>query len=209
MIEIAEKLVEIGAVKITTPDNLFTWVSGIKSPIYCDNRLVMSYPEIRKMVAKRFAEMIKEQYPDTEIIAGTATAGIPHAAFTAEILELPMVYVRSASKGHGTKKLVEGNMPAGSKVLLIEDLLSTGKSSVAALKALRSEGAEVSACMAIFNYGFEDVEKAFKEVRADYYSLTTYSEVLGVAEKSGALASEQVELLSKWSKNPRIFTDAE
>lgn len=207
MKEIAKKLAEIRAVKLTTPDHLFTWVSGIKSPIYCDNRLIISYPDIRDMVARSFAEKIRENYPDVEIVAGTATAGIPHAAWVAQILGLPMVYVRSSSKDHGTQKLVEGWMPQGSKVVLIEDLLSTGKSSVAAVKALKAEGANVLGCLAIFSYGFPEVDEVFSEIAVPVSSLTNYGEMLEFAVESGLVVGEMKELLAKWSQNPRMFTD--
>ncbi len=205
MKEIAEQLLKIGAVKITDPNHLFTWVSGIKSPIYCDNRLIMSYPDIRQLVASHFANRIKVKYPKAEIIAGTATAGITHAAFTAHELNLPMVYVRSSSKEHGTKKLVEGYLPKGAKVVLIEDLLSTGKSSTAAVRALKEEGADVLGCLAVFNYGFDDVRRAFGEL--EYESLTTYSEVLEIAVREGSVAKEQLDVLQAWRNNPRVFTD--
>lgn len=205
MKEIARKLVEIGAVKLTTPDNLFTWVSGIKSPIYCDNRLIISYPEIRKMVASSFAQRIREHFGDVQIIAGTATAGIPHAAWVADILDLPMVYVRSASKDHGTKKLVEGNMPAGSKVVLIEDLLSTGKSSTAAANALRSEGADVIGCLAIFSYGFTSAAEAFTSIGVPFSHLTSYIEILEIGIETGLIDDKTKGLLEKWSSNPHMF----
>ncbi len=207
MKEVAEQLLKIGAVKITDPEHLFTWVSGIRSPIYCDNRLIMSYPGIRQLVAKEFANRIKEDYPEVEIIAGTATAGITHAAFTAHELNLPMVYVRSSSKAHGTKKLVEGHLPQGAKVVLIEDLLSTGKSSTAAVRALREEGAEVLGCLAVFNYGFDEVRRAFGDLV--YESLTTYSEVLEIAVLEGSVPKEKLDILEAWRENPRIFTDEE
>lgn len=207
MREIAEKLAEIRAVKLTTPDHLFTWVSGIKSPIYCDNRLIISYPDIRNFVAGCFSDMIREKYPEAEVIAGTATAGIPHAAWVAQILNLPMVYVRSSSKDHGTQRLIEGNLPAGSKTVLIEDLLSTGKSSVAAVRALKAEGANVLGCLAIFSYGFPEVVKVFDEVGVPVSSLTNYTEMLEYALETGLVSGDTRELLAKWSQNPRMFTD--
>ncbi len=205
MKEIARKLVEIGAVKLTTPDKLFTWVSGIKSPIYCDNRLIISYPEVRGLVASKFAEEIKKRFGDVEIIAGTATAGIPHAAWVADILGLPMVYVRSASKDHGTKKLVEGVLPAGAKVVLIEDLLSTGKSSVSAVNALIGEGADVLGCLAIFSYNFDVAAEAFANIGIPFSSLTGYHEVLEIGIETGLISGEIRGLLQKWSENPHMF----
>lgn len=198
---------EIGAVKLTRPDALFTWVSGIRSPIYCDNRLIISHPEIRSAVADAFAERIRSEYPDAEIIAGTATAGIPHAAWVAERLHLPMVYVRSSSKDHGTKKQIEGEMKPGANVVLIEDLLSTGKSSVAAVNALQHEGAKVQACLAIFSYGFDAVAQAFANTGVPFASLTNYEELLAYALDRGLLDEDTKTLLAAWSKNPRMFTD--
>lgn len=209
MREIAKKLVEINAVKLADPDHLFTWVSGIRSPIYCDNRLVISYPEIRNLVASGFADVIRTKYPDAEVIAGTATAGIPHAAWVAQILDLPMVYVRSSSKDHGTQKLIEGNLNRGAKVVLIEDLLSTGKSSIAAVRAIKAEGGDVLACLAIFSYGFSAVDEVFAAEQTPAETLTNYREVLEFAEETGLVKGETKELLSKWSQNPRMFTDAE
>lgn len=215
MKKLAEKLVEIGAVRLTTPDNLFTWVSGIKSPIYCDNRLTISYPEIRGMIADEFAKIVREKYPEATVIAGTATAGIPHAAFVAERLGLPMVYVRSAGKDHGTGKLIEGVLSpvaaggkkdkAAPKVVLVEDLFSTGKSSVAAVRALKAEGAEVVGCIGIFSYGFDAVAKAFKEVGVPFEALTGYSEILEIELAKGLVDKDTQALLSKWSKDPEMF----
>lgn len=204
---LASELLRIGAVKIVGPDHLFTWVSGIKSPVYCDNRMTISYPEIRKAIYKGFAGMIRAKFPEVQVIAGTATAGIPHAAWVAEELGLPMVYVRSASKDHGTQKLVEGVMPEGGKVVLIEDLLSTGKSSAAAVRAIRNEGGDVLACTAIFSYGFPAVAQVFEDLGVPVYALTQYGAVLELALEKGYIPAEHKDTLLQWSENPRMFTD--
>lgn len=205
--EIAESLLKIKAVTVVDENHLFTWVSGIKSPVYCDNRMTISYPEVRDKIAHGFADHIRKFYPDVEIIAGTATAGIPHAAWVAQILNLPMVYVRSGAKEHGKGKQTEGVLPTGAKVVLIEDLLSTGGSSLKACEALTSEGAVVMAVLAIFSYNFESVDTAFKEAKMPYYTLSDYETLLPIAVEMGAVKVESLELLKKWSKNPKMFIE--
>ena len=151
MKQVAKDLLNIKAVKLS-PEEPFTWASGIKSPIYCDNRLTISYPEIRTRIAKGIAALIKEQYPDAQVIAGTATAGIPHAAWVAEELNLPMIYVRSKPKDHGRGKQIEGVLAPGAKTVVIDDLLSTGGSVLKAVSAAKNEGADVVGVCAIFSY---------------------------------------------------------
>ncbi|MDK2917764.1 MAG: orotate phosphoribosyltransferase [Candidatus Petromonas sp.] len=204
--KIAKMLLEIKAVSIKDTSNLFTWVSGIKSPIYCDNRLTMSYPEVRYAIAEGLKEMILEEYPGVEVIAGTATAGIPHAAWVAEKMNLPMIYVRSSAKGHGKKKLIEGKLPKGKKVVLIEDLLSTGGSSMNAVKALQESEAEVLGVAAIFSYNFKKLDELFKKEGVKYKTLTSYHILLPVAVEMGYIQKEELETLKKWSKDPYIFT---
>jgi orotate phosphoribosyltransferase len=205
--KIAAALLDIKAVSIVDETNLFTWVSGIKSPVYCDNRMTISHPIVRKMIAKGFADQIKAQYPDTEVIAGTATAGIPHAAWVADILDLPMVYVRSGAKGHGKGKQIEGDFKAGQKVVLIEDLLSTGGSSIAACEALTAEGAVVLGVMAIFSYNFPAVTEAFAAKGIPFGTLSDYKTLLPIAVEREIVPKAQMDVLLKWSENPRIFTD--
>lgn len=204
---IADHLLDIGAVKIVDPDHLFTWVSGIRSPIYCDNRMTISYPEVRNVIAEGFAARIRALYPQAEVIAGTATAGIPHAAWVAQILGLPMVYVRSASKEHGRGRQVEGVLNSGAKVVLIEDLVSTGGSSVGAIEGLRAEGADVLGCLAIFSYGFPKAADTFAKASSSYESLTTYPVMLERARERGYIADSLIPTLLAWSENPYLFTE--
>lgn len=204
--KIAEALLDAKAVTVTDTDNLFTWVSGIKSPIYCDNRITISYPAIRKMIAEAFVAKIKEQCPDVEVIAGTATAGIPHAAWVADLLELPMIYVRSKPKEHGASKQIEGVLTEGQKVVVIEDLFSTGKSSVGAVKAVQAEGGNVIKVLGIFSYGFKVLEEAFEGVGTTHESLSNYQTLLEVALERNVFDEKQLPLLKKWSEDPRMFT---
>ena len=205
--EIAEALLDIQAVTITDEGHLFTWASGIKSPVYCDNRLTISYPNVRDMIAEALATYVRVQYPDVEIIAGTATAGIPHAAWVAQKLELPMIYVRSSAKGHGQGRQTEGVLPAGAKVVLIEDLLSTGGSSLKACDAIQSEGGKILGVAAIFSYNFPQVDDAFAAAQISYHTLTDYETLLPIAVARGIVPETSKAILMKWRENPRIFTD--
>ncbi len=205
--QVAEKLLDIKAVSITSRDNLFTWVSGIKSPIYCDNRMTISYPDVRNLIADGFVEQIKERYSDVEIIAGTATAGIPHAAWVADRLNKPMVYVRSKPKAHGQGNQIEGVLEKGQKVVLIEDLLSTGGSSLEAVKALEEAGAEVMVVLAIFSYKFPIVDERFEAANMGYETLSNYEVLLPLAVEKGLVKQEEEASLLEWRKNPRIFTE--
>ncbi|WP_432405143.1 orotate phosphoribosyltransferase [Wukongibacter sp. M2B1] len=204
--EIAKKLLQIQAVTIKDTSNLFTWASGIKSPIYCDNRLTMSYPEVRDLVAEGFKEIIEKEFPEAGIIAGTATAGIPHAAWVSQKMELPMVYVRSSAKGHGKQNQIEGRLFEGKKVVLVEDLLSTGGSSMKAVKALKEAGADVIGVVAIFSYNFKKVEDLFSEEAVEYRTLTNYDVLLPIAMEMGYVKEEELDILKQWSKDPYIFT---
>ena len=204
--ELARMLLEIKAVSIVDETNLFTWVSGIKSPVYCDNRLTISYPEVRKKIAGGFADLIKTEYEDVDVIAGTATAGIPHAAWVAELLDKPMVYVRSTAKGHGKGNQIEGVLTPGQKVILIEDLFSTGGSSLKAVEALKEAGGDVLKVYSIFSYNFEEVKTKFDSAGVAFESLTDYGVLLPIASEMGYVEASKVETLLEWSKNPRIFT---
>ncbi|GAB6106997.1 orotate phosphoribosyltransferase [Fusibacter bizertensis] len=204
--EIAESLLKIKAVTIVDEDHLFTWVSGIKSPVYCDNRMTISYPEVRDKIAEGFVKIIKEKFPEAEIIAGTATAGIPHAAWVAQKMSLPMVYVRSSAKEHGKGKQTEGVLPVGAKVVLIEDLLSTGGSSIKACEALINEGANVVGTLAIFSYNFAQVDQLFREMEIPFVTLTDYKTLLPIAVEKGYVPNASLETLKKWSESPRMFT---
>ncbi|MGO1988132.1 orotate phosphoribosyltransferase [Mammaliicoccus vitulinus] len=194
---IAQSLLEIKAVTLS-PENPYTWSSGIKSPIYCDNRVTLAYPEIRKTIYKELIELIKEHAQDVEIISGTATAGIPHAAFIADQLGLPMSYVRSKSKGHGKGNQIEGAVSKGKKVVVIEDLISTGGSSINAVEALVEDGAEVVGVFAIFTYGIKKAEEAFKSIDVPFYTLSNYDELISVAEKEGYIQNKDIKTLKAW-----------
>ncbi|MEK3869226.1 MULTISPECIES: orotate phosphoribosyltransferase [unclassified Paenibacillus] len=202
--QIAENLLEIGAVALR-PHQPFTWTSGIKSPIYCDNRLTMSYPAIRDLIAESFAALIREAYPEAEVIAGTATAGIPHAAFAAQKLGLPMAYIRDKAKGHGKENQIEGLIKPGQKVVVIEDLISTGGSSLKAALAVREAGAEPLAVLAIFSYQLDKAVSAFAEAGIPLQTLSNYSALIDVAVKRGDIKAEDLELLQSWRKDPASF----
>lgn len=203
-VKIAQSLLEIEAVALR-PNDPFTWTSGIKSPIYCDNRLTMTYPEIRDLVAEGFASIIREQYPDTEVIAGTSTAGIPHAAWVAQKLNLPMAYIRDKAKGHGKQNQIEGRVLPGQKVVVIEDLISTGGSSLKAALAVREAGAEVSAVLAIFTYEFDAAAAAFAAEQVPLTTLSNYSALIQTAVQMGKVAESDVAALQSWRNDPQSF----
>lgn len=202
--QIADKLLSIGAVALR-PHQPFTWTSGIKSPIYCDNRLTMSFPEIRDLIAGSFAAVISEQYPEAEVVAGTATAGIPHAAFTAQKLGLPMAYVRDKAKGHGKENQIEGLIKPGQKVIVIEDLISTGGSSIKAAQAIQAAGAEPLAVLAIFSYQLDKAVQAFAEAGVKLQTLSNYSALIEVAAEQGVIKPEDQALLKSWREDPSSF----
>ena len=191
----ARLLIEVGAIELrTNPDQWFTWTSGERAPIYCDNRVLMSYPEARARIADGLAGAIRARFPSCEVIAGTATAGIPHAAWVAERLERPMVYVRGGSKDHGRKKRVEGRALRGERVVLVEDLISFGGSAGAALDALGEEGGKVIGVQAIFSYGFAAAAQRFEEAGVPCQTLTDYDALLGCLE----LDEAKQEVLLAW-----------
>jgi orotate phosphoribosyltransferase len=202
--QIAAALLQIEAVALR-PQQPFTWTSGLKSPIYCDNRLTISYPEIREMIADAFVSVIKETYPDVEVIAGAATGGIPHAAWVAQKLNLPMVYVRDKAKGHGKENLIEGVIRPGQKAVVIEDLISTGGSSLKVALAINEAGAITLGVHAIFSYQFEKAAEAFKGAGIPFGSLSNYTTLLDVALALGKIKAEDVELLQSWRLNPAEY----
>ena len=187
---VAKALLNIGAVKIR-PDDPFTWASGIISPIYCDNRQIIGNVDARKDIVKYFVEKIKEVSPDAEVIAGTSTAGIPHAAFISDAMDLPMSYVRGSKKKHGTGRLIEGAAVKGKKVVLIEDLISTGGSSIEAAEILREEGAEVEIVLAIFSYQLEKAHDNFESSGFKYETLSDLDALLDVSIKESLLTEEE------------------
>ena len=195
--KLAKELLAIEAVALR-PNDYFTWTSGIKSPIYCDNRITMSYPSIRREIAVGMVEVIKEKYPAVEVIAGTATAGIPHAAWVSELLDLPMIYVRDSAKKHGKTNQIEGRVLEGQKVVIIEDLISTGLSSLKVAKALREAGAEVLGVVAIFSYELKKAQDAFEEVGVEYITLTNYPVLVEEAVAIEYIHQDDVEKLLEW-----------
>jgi orotate phosphoribosyltransferase len=199
--KIAQNLLDIEAVFLS-PNDPFTWASGIKSPIYCDNRMTMSYPEVRKAIAKGLADKIKADYPDVEVIAGTATAGIPHAAWVAEILDLPMVYIRSKAKDHGKGNQIEGRIQEGQKMVVIEDLISTGGSVLEACEAAKREGADVLGVSAIFTYELPKGVTNFENAGVSLTTLTNYSTLLEAALISNYIEEADLELLKSWRQDP-------
>ncbi len=194
---IAEDLIEIGALSLS-PNDPFTWASGIKSPIYCDNRMTLYYPELRKKIALGLVEIIKEKYSDVDIIAGTATAGIPHATLVSDIMNLPMVYVRAKAKEHGKGNQIEGKIEKGKKAVLIEDLISTGGSSVVCAKALEDEGIEVLGIAAIFTYELDLADTTYK-----VNTLSNYSALIDVCLNKSIITKDDLEKLKKWRSNPK------
>ena len=205
MSKTAEALVkaalEIGAIKLK-PKDPFTWASGYRMPIYNDNRLLLSNAESRLLVAQGFSEQIAAHNLSPDVIAGTATAGIPHATTLADYLKLPLSYVRSKAKEHGLQNRLEGAPISGKKVVLVEDLVSTGGSSLSALKAIREEGGEITHCLSIFSYGFPKAADLFSEAAAQYLSLLDFSLLLKIAQEVNYLDSSEAELLSAWQVDP-------
>lgn len=198
---IAKDLLEIEAVFLS-PNQPFTWASGIKSPIYCDNRITMSYPKVRKEIAQGLAEKIKQEFPEVEVIAGTATAGIPHAAWVAEILDLPMVYIRSKAKAHGKGNQIEGRIFEGQKMVVIEDLISTGGSVLEAAEAAKREGADVLGVAAIFTYELPKGKANFEAAGLPLVTLTNYSVLIEFALENKTIDETEVALLKEWKKDP-------
>ena len=198
---IVEQLLNIEAVFLR-PNDPFTWSSGIKSPIYCDNRLTLSYPGLRKEIAAGLGRLIETHFPEVELVAGTATAGIPHAAWVSEVLDLPMCYVRSSAKSHGKGNQIEGKAKAGEKVVVIEDLISTGGSAITAVEALRAAGCEVLGIVSIFTYELEKSIKSLENANIKSHSLTGYSELINVALEKDLIHKEDVQTLQAWRENP-------
>ena len=203
--EISEKLAEIAleikAIKLQ-PDEPFTWASGYRMPIYNDNRMLLGDFEHRALIADGFQNLIKENNLNIEVVAGTATAGIPAAASLADKLKTPLIYVRKSEKDHGMQNRIEGVLHKGQNVLLIEDLISTGGSSISALEAIREAGGRVETCMSIFSYGFEKAKEGFEKVNSNYLSLLSFAGLLEVAIKKEYINSEQQALLEDWRKDP-------
>lgn len=199
---IAGHLLNVEAVSLR-PDAPFTWASGILSPIYCDNRITLSYPEVRRDIANELAKTIRENYPEAEVIAGTATAGIPQACWVAEIMNLPMVYIRTKAKDHGKENQIEGRITAGQKMVVIEDLISTGGSVLDACEAARREGADVLGVAAIFTYQLPKGIANFEDHRIKLVTLSDYTTLIQVAQAQGYIQKEHLEVLMEWKKDPQ------
>ena len=199
--KIAKRLLEIKAVFLS-PDEPFTWASGIKSPIYCDNRLTLSYPEIRTEIETAIAETVKAKYPEAQALAGTSTAGIPHAAIAAHILGMPMAYVRASAKDHGRNNKIEGRLEKGTKVVVIEDLISTGGSVIDVVNALREAEVEVLGIVSIFTYGLAKGIERLKEANVENTSLSNYDALVEVAVESGYIKESDVKKLQAFRANP-------
>jgi orotate phosphoribosyltransferase len=198
---VAEKLLQINAIRLNlqTP---FTWASGWKSPIYCDNRRILSFPYTRDFIKSEMSNVVFGEFPEAEVIAGVATGGIPHGALVADQLKLPFVYVRSKAKGHGLGNRIEGFLDKGQKTVVIEDLVSTGGSSLDACVALRETGAEIIGMVSVFNYGFEVAVKAFESAGIPVRSLSNYKTLIAVALDKGLVSAAEMETLSAWREAP-------
>jgi len=197
----AEKLLKIKAIKLQ-PANPFTWASGWRSPFYCDNRKTLSYPDLRTFIKTELTRVILENFPEVEAIAGVATGAIPQGALVADVLNLPFVYVRSKPKDHGLENLIEGEIQPGMKVVVIEDLVSTGQSSLKVVDALRRDGCKVIGMVAAYSYRFAEAEEAFKKADVPLLTLTNYDAVVEVALQTGYIKKADVPILNEWRKDP-------
>jgi orotate phosphoribosyltransferase len=197
----AEKLLQIKAIKVQ-PANPFTWASGWKSPFYCDNRKTLSYPELRSFMKIEFSRIIMEHFPEANAIAGVATGAIAQGALVADLLQLPFVYVRSKPKDHGLENLIEGELKPGMKVVVVEDLVSTGGSSLKAVEALRKNDCEVVGMTAAYTYGFPLAEEAFSKAGVELITLTNYQAVIQCALNTGYIKEDEIPLLDCWRKDP-------
>lgn len=204
---LAEKLLKISAIKLQ-PENPFTWASGWNSPIYTDNRKTLSYPEIRSFIKVELSRIILENFPEADAVAGVATGAIAQGALVSDTLGLPYVYVRSTPKDHGLENLIEGDLRPGSKVVVIEDLVSTGGSSLKAVQAIRNAGCEVVGMVAIFSYEFPVAAKAFKDARINLITLSNYSALINAALETGFIRDSDVETLREWRKDPANWSPA-
>ncbi|MGE0561038.1 MAG: orotate phosphoribosyltransferase [Flavobacteriales bacterium] len=199
--KVAQSLLQIKAIKLQ-PNKPFTWASGWNSPIYCDNRKILSYPKVRTFIRQQFVEAIKEHYPKVEVIAGVATGGIAIGALVAEEMGLPFVYIRSAAKGHGMQNLIEGEVPTNKNVVVVEDLISTGGSSLNAVAALKQENCNVLGMVAIFTYDFETAKENFKTANCSLITLSDYNMLIATAEADSFISANDVASLSEWRKDP-------
>jgi orotate phosphoribosyltransferase len=199
--QLVEYLLQIKAIRLNV-QNPFQWASGWKSPVYCDNRKLLSYPEVRNFVKIHLTELVKTHFPEGNCVAGVATAGIPHGALVADVLGLPFVYVRDKPKGHGMQNVIEGVLPENARVIVIEDVISTGSSSLKAVDGLRAAGAEIEGMGAIYTYNFDVAQQAFEAKNVILKTLTNYDILIKVAEEKGEIAVQDLETLNDWRKNP-------
>ena len=202
--QFAEKLLQIRALRINT-QNPYTWASGWRSPVYCDNRTVLSHPYVRDFVKSELANMALEHFPDAEVIAGVATAGIAHGVMAADLLKLPFIYVRSKPKEHGMGNQIEGEMKAGQKVVVVEDLISTGKSSLEVVEVLRAAGAEVVGMIGLFTYGFPHADEAFAKAGVPLYTISNYAALMEVAAEQNLVAVDELNSLAEWRTSPSTW----
>ncbi|MGX7091738.1 orotate phosphoribosyltransferase [Hutsoniella sourekii] len=204
--KVAQTLLDIQAVSLS-PEKPFTWTSGLRSPIYCDNRMIMSFPKERRTIEEGLADLIKQEFPDVEVIAGTATAGIPHAAYVSDILGLPMIYVRSSAKAHGKQSAIEGKLDSGAKVVMIEDLISTGGSVIHAADLVEAAGGQVLGCVAIFNYLLQVGKDNFERSGYKLATLTDYQALVSYAVGLDEYKAHQ-EALEQWHHDPQAWSQA-
>ena len=204
---LASFLLQIKAIKLN-PANPFTWASGLKSPIYCDNRVTLSYPQVRTFIREGFVKMCLDKFGKPDVIAGVATGGIPQGALVAQELGLPFVYVRSEKKSHGMNNQVEGIINSGQSVVIIEDLVSTGKSSLNAVEALREKGAIIKGMLAIFTYGMDVATQNFKNNKCDLFTLTNYDALIQKAAEENYIRENDLASLMEWKKDPQAWSDA-
>jgi orotate phosphoribosyltransferase len=200
--KVAEFLLQIKAIKLQ-PNNPFTWASGWKSPIYCDNRITLSHPAIRTYIRQELSSMIQEEFGSVAVIAGVATAGIPQGVLVAQELGLPFIYVRAKTKEHGRGNLIEGEFSPGQRVVVVEDLISTGNSSLQAIQALREAGCEVAGLVAIFNYGFDTADENFKKAKCRFLTLSNYNALITYAAERSFISPEDLKLLRTWREDPQ------
>lgn len=203
-LKIAEQLLQIKAIKLNL-DEPFTWASGWKSPIYCDNRITLSYPSIRNFIRQQFAQIISEEFGDVDVVAGVATGGIAHGVLVAQDLGLPFAYVRSSKKEHGLSNQIEGVVESGQSVIVVEDLISTGGSSLGAVEALKDAGANVKGLVAIFSYGFKLAEERFKKAKCLYYTLSDYNHLLSQAIADDYVREQDLAKLKRWREDPETW----
>lgn len=202
--KVAEFLLQIKAIKLQ-PNNPFTWASGWKSPIYCDNRITLSHPPIRTYIRQQLSTLIQEEFGSVSVIAGVATAGIPQGVLVAQDLGLPFIYVRAKAKEHGRGNLIEGEFTPGQRVVVVEDLISTGKSSLQAVQALREAGCDVVGLVGIFNYGFDAADENFKNAKCRFLTLSNYTALIEYAAEHHFVSAEDLNILRKWRENPEAW----